>query len=157
MTHILIIYNPTTNKKVWQDEAHNEVYRLAPGEYKAVPAHIVNYFIGLDNEAKERVLFRKGGKSPKIQYCEMEEIANLIAEGMHPVDTMIATEDELENPEVPEIPEYSAFVPGGKYKGELWEQVLARDVFDSEYWKTAIKMLKNIPPDIKDRIRVMVD
>lgn len=153
---LVIIYNPKQSNEVWQDEAQNEKYILEPGCYKIVRKEYANYFIGLDEDARKRVLFRRT-RLPVIQACEVEKLSDLIADGMILCNNSKELSDDVSIETETEVLQDNDFtvIPIGRYKGKKWEEVLKGKDFDKSYWRRLLPKIattKNISDEIKTTI-----
>lgn len=137
----VIIYNPQDSGEIWRDEVQYTPHSLSPGEYRIIPEGWANYFTGYkDAESLARLKFRRG-KLPVIKTCPLEEIDKF--------------KGKIKSTETTETTE-TTLIPGGKFAGQKWDDVLKPETFDVEYWRRAKNTTKNIPENIMVRIMAMI-
>lgn len=160
MLDVVFLENIGTTQ--WKDKCNGKVYTIEAGDKIIIPINVAKFFMGdwtltepRDiQEEKYRVSFRRGGDTPLLKSIPIDiDVLQTIKEKI----------DYLKDPEniikeikegVPEISETqdNSIVPGGKYVGQKWEEILKPETFDKPYWAVSKGKLKNIPDDIMVRL-----
>lgn len=66
-------------------------------------------------------------------------------------------EETVEIPEELSLIDNTVKVPGGKYIGQPWTEILSPENFDKAYWVIAKRRMKNIPEDINARLSELLN